>query len=69
MYHIAETHDDISHPHAIKILNNFQGYTRSTLKKLVDRNYVTLDGQMWSLTENGFKTASNLYNQQSDNNE
>jgi manganese/zinc/iron transport system permease protein len=69
MYRIAETHDDISHPHAIKILNNFQGYTRSTLKKLVDRNYVTLDGQMWSLTENGFKTASNLYNQQSDNNE
>ena len=69
MYHIAETHDDISHPHAIKILNNFQGYTRSTLKKLVDRNYVTLDGQMWSLTENGFKTASNLYNQQSENNE
>jgi manganese/zinc/iron transport system permease protein len=24
---------------------------------------------MWSLTENGFNTASNLYNQQSDNNE
>jgi manganese/zinc/iron transport system permease protein len=69
MYHIAETHDDISHPHTVKILNNFQGYTRSTLKKLVDRNYVTLDGQMWSLTENGFNTASNLYNQQSDNNE
>jgi manganese/zinc/iron transport system permease protein len=69
MYHIAETHDDISHPHTVKILNNFQGYTRSTLKKLVDRNYVTLDGKMWSLTENGFNTASNLYNQQSDNNE
>jgi len=25
MYHIAETHEDISHPHTIKILNNFQG--------------------------------------------
>lgn len=63
MYHIAETHEDITHPHAIKILNNFQGYTRKTLQKLVDKNYVTLDGTMWSLTEQGFETASNLYNQ------
>ncbi|MCF7566925.1 metal ABC transporter permease [Sabulilitoribacter arenilitoris] len=64
MYGIAETHENISHPHAIKILNNFQGYTKSTLQKLVKKNYVTLDGNMWSLTEEGFKTASNLYNQQ-----
>ncbi|TXE08538.1 metal ABC transporter permease [Gelidibacter salicanalis] len=63
MYHIAETHDDISHPHTIKILNNFQGFTRKTLQKLVDKNYVTIDGTMWSLTEEGFKTAANLYNQ------
>ena len=33
MYHIAETHENISHPHAIKILNNFQGlYKRNTSK-------------------------------------
>ncbi len=64
MYNIAEEHENISHPHTIKILNNFQGYTRSTLQKLVDKNYVTLDGNMWSLTKEGFKTASNLYNQQ-----
>ncbi|WP_027126147.1 metal ABC transporter permease [Gelidibacter mesophilus] len=63
MYHIAETHEDISHPHTIKILNNFQGFTRKTLQKLVDKNYVTLDGAMWSLTEEGFETAANLYNQ------
>ena len=63
MYHIAETHEDITHPHTIKILNNFQGYTRKTLQKLVDKNYVTLDGTMWSLTEEGFETAANLYNQ------
>ena len=69
MYRIAETHDDITHPHAIKILNNFQGYTRGTLQKLVDRNYVSLEGNQWSLTKEGFKTASNLYNQQSSNNE
>ena len=69
MFRIAETHENISHPHTIKILNNFQGFTRGTLQKLVRKNYVKLDGNNWSLTEEGFKTASNLYNQQSENNE
>ena len=69
MHGIAETHEDITHPHAIKILNNFQGYTKSTLKKLVDKNYVTLHGNLWSLTEEGFNTASNLYNQLTKKNE
>lgn len=69
MYHIANTHEDITHPHTIKILNNFQGFTKKTLQKLVDKNYVALDGQMWSLTKEGFDTASNLYNQLSKNNE
>ena len=27
MYSIAKNHEDISHPHAVKILNNFQGFT------------------------------------------
>jgi len=68
MYNVVESHDNISHPHAIKILNNFQGYTKNTLQELVNKNYVTLDGNMWSLTEDGFKAASNLYNQQNENN-
>ncbi len=67
MYHIAETHENISHPHTVKILNNFQGYTKKTLQKLADKKYVTIKDNMWSLTEEGFKTASNLYNQQSNN--
>ena len=67
MHQIAETHDNISHPHAIKILNNFQGFTKGTLQKLVKKDYVTLQGNMWSLTEEGFNTASNLYNQQANN--
>lgn len=69
MYNIAKTHENISHPHTIKILNNFQGYTRHTLQELVQKNYVLLSGNMWSLTEEGFKKASNLYNQQSTENE
>ncbi|WP_435413004.1 metal ABC transporter permease [Psychroserpens mesophilus] len=63
MYHIAETHENIAHPHEIKILNNFQGFTKGTLKKLVEKNYVTLKGTTWSLTAEGFESASNLYNQ------
>lgn len=69
MFRIAETHENISHPHAIIILNNFQGYTKGTLQQLVKKNYVKLDGNMWSLTEDGFKTATNLYNQQNANHE
>jgi manganese/zinc/iron transport system permease protein len=64
MHHIAETHEDISHPHAIKLLNNFQGFTRKTLQKLVEKDFVTLDGNMWSLTKTGFETAENLYTKQ-----
>jgi manganese/zinc/iron transport system permease protein len=64
MYRIVETHEDISHPHAVKLLNNFQGYTKSTLQKLVDKDYVQLQGNMWSLTPAGFEIASNLYTKQ-----
>lgn len=66
---VAETHENISHPHEIKILNNFQGFTKGTLKKLVEKNYVTLQGSTWSLTEEGFESASNLYNQLTENDE
>ncbi|WP_136482469.1 metal ABC transporter permease [Cognatitamlana onchidii] len=64
MFRIAETHENIAHPHSIKILNNFQGFTKGTLQQLVRKNYVKLEGSMWSLTDTGFKTATNLYNQQ-----
>jgi manganese/zinc/iron transport system permease protein len=69
MYGIAETHENISHPHTIKLLNNFQGFTKKTLKALEEKNYITITGTEWSLTQEGFETASNLYNQQSKNDE
>ncbi|TCK67708.1 manganese/zinc/iron transport system permease protein [Winogradskyella wandonensis] len=69
MHQIAETHEDISHPHTIKILNNFQGYTKGTLQKLVDKGFVTLEGNMWSMTKKGYSTAANLYNQQTNDDE
>ncbi|MGV8915918.1 MAG: metal ABC transporter permease [Kaistella sp.] len=63
MYHIVEDHEDISHPHAIKILNNFQGYSRKGLKQVLEKNFVTVEGNMWSLTNEGVRAARNLYNQ------
>lgn len=63
MYHIVEDHEDASHPHAIKILNNFQGYSRKGLRQLVNKNYVTLQGEMWSLTPEGVEAATTMYNQ------
>ena len=61
MYNIAKDHEEISHPHAIMILNNFQGFTKRTLQQLVDKNWVVLDGSMWSMTQEGFYEAQNLY--------
>ncbi len=62
MFDIAKMHNDISHPHAIKILNNFQGYTRGTLKELEEKEWVAVQGQKWSMTEKGYDAAANLYN-------
>ncbi|AXG69179.1 manganese transport system membrane protein MntB [Kordia sp. SMS9] len=64
MYEIAKTHEHISHPHAIKILNDFQGFSKRSLQELVDLSYVQINGQQWSMTQKGFTTAANLYNQQ-----
>ncbi|MEQ3655190.1 MAG: metal ABC transporter permease [Dokdonia sp.] len=63
MFDIAKTHENISHPHAIKILNNFQGYTRATLKEMEEKNWVRVQGQKWSLTPQGYQAAANLYQQ------
>lgn len=61
MFDIARTHENISHPHAIKILNNFQGYTKATLKELEEKEWVQVAGQSWSMTEKGYDAAANLY--------
>jgi len=64
MYDIAKTHRNKSHPHQIKILNNFQGFTKKSLQKLAHKNYITVRGQQWAMTEEGYEFAANMYNQQ-----
>lgn len=67
MFEIVKTHEDKSHPHAVQILNNFQGYTIKTLKKLEAKNYITINGKMWAMTKKGYTAAGNLYNQNLNN--
>ena len=67
MFEIAQTHEDISRPHAIKILNNFQGYSNSALSELKEEKLIKIEGQMWSLTNEGYQKAAQLFNQQTTN--
>ncbi|NJC25711.1 metal ABC transporter permease [Neolewinella antarctica] len=66
MYHIASDHADISHPHAIRILNNFQGYTRKTLNQLAERELIRIEGDQWAMTPKGYEEAATLYDQTPD---
>ena len=67
MYGIAQNHENFSHPHAIRILNNFQGHTKGSLKKLENEGWIAINGQDWSMTKKGYKHAQEMYNQQSVN--
>ena len=64
MYEIVKTHENVSHPHKIQLLNNFQGYTRKSLKRLQAEDLILLNKSNWSLTEKGFQVAKNLYSHQ-----
>jgi manganese/zinc/iron transport system permease protein len=64
MFGISKTHENIEHPHSIRILNNFQGFTKKSLKEMEDKEWITLDKQEWAMTEKGFIQAQNLYTQQ-----
>ena len=64
MYGIAQTHESIDHPHTIRILNNFQGFTKKSLRKMEENQWILLNKQQWSLTLKGFTEAQNLFNQQ-----
>ena len=64
MFDIAKTHQNIAHPHANRILNNFQGFSKSSLRKMEEKDWITLKGQEWALTDVGFNEAKNLFNQQ-----
>ncbi|MFT6825926.1 MAG: manganese/zinc/iron transport system permease protein [Patiriisocius sp.] len=63
MYGIAQTHENMEHPHTVRILNNFQGFTQKSLRKMEENEWILLNKQKWSLTSKGFAEAQNLFNQ------
>lgn len=63
MYEIASTHENIQHPHTIKILNNFQGYNKRCMQKLQSENYIQVKDDNWNLTKEGFKEALRIHNE------
>ena len=69
MYDIAQTHEDITHPHQVAILNNFQGYSIKTLKELEEQKLIILNGKMWNMTSDGYHKAAQLFNQNTGSNE
>lgn len=60
MYSIAKDHPKISHPHNLKLLNDFKGYGPKTLKKLTDNGWVEIENDQWWLTEKGFEQAQKI---------
>ena len=69
MYEIAQTHEDISHPHQTAILNDFQGYSVKALKELEEQKLIQLNGKLWNMTQDGYQKASQLFNQNSTTND
>lgn len=63
MYRIARDHENISHPHSIRILNGFQGFTIKTLAKLEEQQFIKIEGSQWAMTEKGYEEAASMYDQ------
>lgn len=69
MYEIAQTHEDISHPHQTAILNDFQGYSAKALKELEEQKLIQLNGKLWNMTKDGYHKAAQLFNQNTTTND
>lgn len=61
MYEIASSHQDHSHPHSVNILNNFHGFRKKCLKELEAGGQISLRGDQWSLTDEGYQQAKQKF--------
>lgn len=69
MFKIAKTHDDITHPHSIGILNDFKGISKSSLKEMVENDWIKIKGNQWSLTPTGFDKAQEMFHEKDNRND
>ncbi len=63
MYEVVLEHEDYTHPHSLKILNNFHGFNRKSLSRLESKRLIIVDDKNWSLTSKGFAKAKDVFNQ------
>jgi manganese/zinc/iron transport system permease protein len=61
MFFIAKEHCNKAHPHEIKLLNNFKGFTKKTLNKLENKNLIEVKKSKWNLTDKGILKAEKIY--------
>lgn len=60
MLEIVDTHEDFSHPHSIRLLNDFQGFRKKCLKELENLGFIKIESSNWSLTDEGYKKAKDI---------
>lgn len=60
MLDIVDSHEDFSHPHSIKLLNDLQGFRKKCLKELENLGLIKIHLNNWSLTEKGYNKAKSL---------
>jgi manganese/zinc/iron transport system permease protein len=63
MYEVVLGHEEFSHPHSLKILNNFQGFNRKCLSQLESEKLVNIESDNWILTPLGLDKAKEVYHQ------
>lgn len=69
MFKIAENHDDITHPHSIGILNDFKGISKSSLKEMIENDWIKIKGNQWNLTPTGFEKAQEMFHKKDKRND
>ena len=63
MYDIVQGHNDLTHPHSVKILNDFQGFEKKCLSQLESEQLINLNDDKWILTPKGYNKAQEVLNQ------
>ncbi|HZW77261.1 MAG: metal ABC transporter permease [Flavobacteriales bacterium] len=64
MYNIAVSHKNVYHPHSVKLLNNFRGYSKKSIQQMQRDGWISITGGMWSITPKTFEYITQSKQQQ-----
>lgn len=60
IYIIIEKHENKFHKHSMELVKRSKNYTRRNYKELIDKGYIEVEGDEWSITQTGMEYAENL---------